>query len=185
MDTSTTSTSDLPLASVTGIRAKLVGIKLASTFTGFCAFHDHQVFAPIENSPLASTREHAFLLSYRAVCRELFMKHRARELVPHLKTLDRSKDIAEQRAIQSVLQPYGEGLAFGLRRLADYKSKHDEVLLNQDYSHAHYYFITLSRVPDVLCSGAVTPEYDFNGRCACGIDQCPGHRVLRYHDQEG
>jgi hypothetical protein len=44
------------------------GRNWATTFTGLCAAHDQQLFAPIENQKLDFTSpQHLFLLSYRAV----------------------------------------------------------------------------------------------------------------------
>lgn len=51
-----------------------VGINQASTFTGFCTRHDDALFAPVEKAPLSYCREHAFLLTYRALCQELYKK---------------------------------------------------------------------------------------------------------------
>ena len=50
------------------------GIRLASTFTGFCAKHDDSVFAPLEKVPFTGTSEQCFLLAYRALARELYLK---------------------------------------------------------------------------------------------------------------
>jgi hypothetical protein len=49
-----------------------VGRNLASTFEGFCAQHDREIFQPIDKRPLIQTDEQQlFLLAYRAVAREL------------------------------------------------------------------------------------------------------------------
>jgi hypothetical protein len=51
---------------------KRVGRNHASTFTGLCATHDHEIFRPIEVSEIdPGKREHLFLLAYRAAYREL------------------------------------------------------------------------------------------------------------------
>ncbi len=48
-----------------------VGQNVATVFTGLCARHDAELFAPIEKQPLdLKDREQMFLLAYRAVLRE-------------------------------------------------------------------------------------------------------------------
>jgi hypothetical protein len=58
--------------------AKVIGINQASTFNGFCKMHDEKTFEPIEKHPFQST----FLLAYRALCREIFLKRMAAEAMP-------------------------------------------------------------------------------------------------------
>lgn len=145
------------------IEAKPRGVGLASTFTGFCGFHDNIVFEPIEKYPFQSIPQHAFLLGYRAVCKELFLKRAAMEMSPFRRTLDRGKDIDEQIGLQELMRFYDEGAALGLKEIEFHKAAFDEALLRSDYSMVNLYIIRLDRVPDVMCSGATQPEYDFDG----------------------
>lgn len=48
------------------IDLKPTGRNSASTFTGFCSYHDIETFKPIEILDLQPTREHIFLHGYRA-----------------------------------------------------------------------------------------------------------------------
>lgn len=51
---------------------RLVGRNKATTFEGFCATHDRQIFQRIDDEPIGTTdAEQLFLLAYRAVTREL------------------------------------------------------------------------------------------------------------------
>ena len=45
---------------------KPIGKAIASTFNGFCDFHDNKVFSPIEDASFKNTDEQCFLYSYRA-----------------------------------------------------------------------------------------------------------------------
>lgn len=51
-----------------------LGVKAASTFMGFCSYHDNQMFEPIENNPISLSIESAFLLSFRAISYEFIAK---------------------------------------------------------------------------------------------------------------
>ena len=68
-----------------------VGIKSASTFYGFCNYHDTVLFSPIENYDYAQKSEQNFLHAYRACAREYAMKYETFHLnkklikkLPHL-----------------------------------------------------------------------------------------------------
>ena len=57
------------------------GINKVSTFLGFCKRHDNELFEPIDNFPLIPTDQQVLLYSYRSLCRELFVKENALELI--------------------------------------------------------------------------------------------------------
>lgn len=57
----------------TGNDLSLVGVHSASTFRGFCAYHDNLTFRPSDTA-IAITAEVAFLLAYRALAYEVYMK---------------------------------------------------------------------------------------------------------------
>jgi len=40
--------------------AKLMGINVASTFTGFCSYHDNLIFEPIEKQPFQNSLQQIF-----------------------------------------------------------------------------------------------------------------------------
>ena len=63
---------------------KLVGWRLASTFNGFCGFHDSSTFEPIENQPFNNTLQQCFLIGYRALCHEVYQKTAAVRAIPDL-----------------------------------------------------------------------------------------------------
>ena len=129
-----------------------VGINKASTFTGFCEFHDDSLFAPIEKRPLQLTRRHAFLLAFRAVSKELFLKRRTIEHeiaddhpFPHF-WLNQQTDA--KRALQD-LQPIYDEMG--------------KAIANKRFRNTSFYAIEFDRIPQVLCTGAPNVEFDFHG----------------------
>jgi hypothetical protein len=73
-----------------GISLKRQGKKSASTFTGFCGFHDNHIFKSIENRDyLKGDKEQNFLFAYRTLAKEY---HAKKELLNFLEfTLDEIK----------------------------------------------------------------------------------------------
>lgn len=52
------------------LRFKLIGVRQASTFTGFCSHHDTELFRPLETEHFTTSKEQLFLLAYRALSKE-------------------------------------------------------------------------------------------------------------------
>ena len=138
---------------------KRIGIRQASTFTGFCKLHDNKLFAPIEDRPLELSRRNAFLLAYRSLSRELYAKRRIvetdllSEVPSHLITRD---DKHSQRLLQ------GSNL-LGLHDGAIHARMGNAILKN-NFRRTYFYAIETDFIPDVLCSGVTGIEYDFNGQ---------------------
>jgi len=145
------------------LQPTLVGINKASTFTGFCALHDNEVFAPIENQPFQSIPEHAFLLAYRAICSEVFLKKASLELASLRRSLDRGRSLREQVLIQQFAEYLDAGLTKGLKELEELKTLYDDILLRNENSDVKYYIIRLRDSPEIMCNAVHQPEYDSQG----------------------
>lgn len=145
-------------------RPRLMGIGQASTFTGFCAKHDDQLFADIEKSPIRATGRHAWLLAYRALCRELFAKEGGVLLDPYRRTLDRGRSVLEQIALQEQTADLMTGTSAGLEELRALRRRYDRMLADGDYSSVKYCVVWLQHPPDMMCSGCTNPDWDYSGR---------------------
>jgi hypothetical protein len=143
--------------------ATLIGINSASTFTGFCSRHDNSIFEPVEKYPFQNTPQQIFLLGYRAISREYFNKRAQYEMIPFTLGLDKGKPAEEQLYVQDFVQTYSTGIIYGLNDLKHHKSSFDKVLLSSNFSEVYYYTVLFENLPDLMCSGAVQIEYDFNG----------------------
>lgn len=144
--------------------AKLMGITTASTFTGFCSYHDHLIFEPIEKHPFQNSLQQIFLLGYRAISREFFNKKAQSEMIPFTLGLDKGKSVEDQIYVQDFAQTYNTGVLHGLNDLKYHKTMYDKVLLSSDFTDVNYYTIFFEQTPDLMCSGAVQVEYDFSGK---------------------
>jgi hypothetical protein len=143
--------------------AKLVGINQASTFTGFCSHHDKVTFAPVEDDDFESNEYHATLLGFRAVCREVYTKESQYDTVPFLKKMDKGKHPAMQVMHQNFVKEYKASIELGMRDVRALKAKYDDIIISEDYSDVKYFVIRIKNIPEVVCSGAIIPEYSFSG----------------------
>jgi hypothetical protein len=142
---------------------KSIGIRDASTFTGFCAKHDDGTFAPIEKQVLTATSEQCFLISYRAVCRELFQKRLHNSSIDGMRTLDQGRPIAVQQHIQGIADLHKIGTLMGLAEIQYHKALYDEILMSRAFDDYRRLVIHFSCIPDVLSTGSFAPQYDFCG----------------------
>ena len=147
----------------TAIPPKPRGIHNASTFTGFCTKHDNDIFAPLEKAPFAAAPEQCFLLAYRALARELYLKTNTR-----LHYESRLPRLASQHGLDHPfvlgVASFAQGTADGERDLTSHKRDYDRALLASDHSGINSYVVELAAPPPVMCSGAFIPEHTFGGQ---------------------
>ncbi len=55
------------------------------------------------------------------------------------------------------------GTESGLKSLEKIKESYDQYLIDNDYSNVKYYIIKIRQVPEIMCSSAKYPVYDFQG----------------------
>lgn len=145
------------------IRPELVGIKRASTFSGFCELHDREVFSPVENKNFEGTAEQCFLLGYRATARELYTKIAAASLSEFRRSADAGRKPEQQFQIQMTNFLVDIGNTAGLRDSRALKEKYDEILMSKSFQDSVGYVVELDRPPSVMCSGGWFPAEDFQG----------------------
>jgi hypothetical protein len=135
------------------------GIGNVSTFLGFCKKHDNELFVPIDNGSLKPTDHQIFLYGYRSLCRELFVKENAVNII------DRQLENGpNQKAIKSLLTNIRQGASFGLKNLKMHKTKYDNSLKKHHYNDIKYVLFTFMEKPFIAFSGLLYPDFDFMGK---------------------
>ena len=139
------------------ITYKLVGVNLASSFTGFCNLHDTKIFAPLETASFAAGPEPCFLLAYRAVCREVFVKRAVLENAEWLVRNAPAPNLELATANLALTK-------VAIRDLEWHKNAYDRDLRTSNFGAIEWVCIELSSTPDLACSGLCHPDYDFAGK---------------------
>lgn len=129
-----------------------IGINRASTFTGFRKYHDDTLFAPIEKFPLNLTRRHAFLLAFRVVSHEFFLKRRAVEI-----------QIPDGTPFPEIMLKYQAGARLAITDLETVHQQMGKALKSCRFRDSNYYAVEFDRVPGMSCSGTPCIEFDFHG----------------------
>ena len=144
------------------VRMKLTGINNASTFRGFCERHDNELFAPIEDQPLQLNNEHALLLNYRSLCREIYLMV---QLLANYKRYFVDEDVDNPTYYKWL------SMFFHLHTgthcwFTDYSqmSEMREAISNSDFSQTFFCAIEFDRAPDILACASITPTIDVHGK---------------------
>ncbi len=146
------------------ILPKRIGINQASTFTGFCSKHDKELFSPIEDKTFELTQYNCFLVAYRSLARELFVKQSAFGTLDLIKELDKGRTLDEQFSIQNTHQYYSNNNALTTNDLRYIKSIYDSYLESNDFAPINHMVFQLNTIPKVMTSAMVAPTYDFQGQ---------------------
>lgn len=139
------------------------GIFECSTFKGFCATHDLDVFKPIETRDYTATSEQHFLYFYRAFCKEFYEKiqvvksklklEEAQEINPNFTQENyRSYEVFWLQSIASTL------------KLFEIKARLDAIFKAGEYSRIQSFVILFEKTPSVLCASFFNALYDFAGK---------------------
>lgn len=157
--------SDIAVLNQTGggAPARLIGINEASTFWGFCQAHDSATFAALEMQPLVPTDEQAFLLAYRPLVKELYLKERYLETLEITRKSDRGKPLGRQLATQALVRGWRLTAEASIRDLKRVKSLFDQDLLARDFTAIRYTTIRFAEPADMVCTGVVQPLTSFAG----------------------
>jgi hypothetical protein len=146
------------------LEPQLLGVKRASTFTGFCGDHDCSIFAPLETRRFDSQdREQLFLLGYRAFARERFTKQAQLESLDAQRAARKGRKPLDQLRLQMMIDGQEIGIKAALADQEATRAIMDRMLLTGQFEDVRAYVIQFAAAPPVMCSGCVCPEQDFFG----------------------
>lgn len=130
-----------------------IGKAKASTFFGFCDYHDSNIFSPIENHPFDNSDKHCFLHSYRAFAHSYHNKNEEYKSPPLL-----LKDFP-----QHIKKEIEQATKIGVDDMNFYKKRIDLMIEEKDYSGLQYFTCILPDLYPVACSTCITPDYTYMG----------------------
>ncbi|HEX2837319.1 MAG TPA: hypothetical protein VHN77_04230 [Phycisphaerales bacterium] len=130
------------------------GIRVASTFPGFCKSHDDETFAAVEKVPFQHTREQVGLIHFRGMCYEWYAK---------LVNLGRAKLTADQAGEQDeatdVAMSWLAGAAVDAKFIKDHKEVFGAMVLNSNWSRLRFACAEIEPNIPLVASGVNSPFY--------------------------
>lgn len=140
-----------------------IGINQASTFTGFCAYHDRTIFSCIENLSFTGTPEQCFALMFRSLSKEIYAKEGGLRTSDFTKGADKGKPLAYQVYMQKFIHDHQAGLNAAIGELNALKQKLDNIFISKNFSKIESLIFTFSEPLPVAVSSILSPEKDFDG----------------------
>ncbi len=129
-----------------------MGKAVASTFTGFCKYHDNQLFMPIEDKTYVGSPLQKFLFAYRAFA---YVAHKNLEQHKFMETLADNANIPNPNI----------GLKCNVEKDTPFVNNlFKECFLKEDYSSLITYEITLDYEVSFCVSTSLTLVYDISGK---------------------
>lgn len=131
--------------------------KKATTFTGFCSYHDREVFKPIETVEyLMESDEQNFLFAYRIFAHEYYKKHVAFKVFQ--KTIRKFPSRLNEEMFIGQYRNY----QLAIKDMEEYTRIFNSALLSKNYSVLSTHVVEFDfRLPFATCF-AYSPYYDFN-----------------------
>jgi len=134
-----------------------LGKKEASTFFGFCDYHDTTLFSPVENFPFDNSSKHCFLHSYRSFAHSY---HRKREELkgysdPNSELVKKAHHLFETMQI---------GAKVGLDELEPYKKRLDQMIENEIYDDLEYFVFEKEGLFPFAVSSLMSPDVTYSGK---------------------
>ncbi len=139
------------------------GLRDVSVFNGFCQKHDRELFACLETEPYRFSRQQNFMLAYRAVARECYLKRKQLESLPS------PHEYASMHGIKHELQFTSEAIDFqtaclkGAEDVETLKNRFDKLLLDKSWDRLITRVILFPNTPTVIATAAFQPFFDMNG----------------------
>ena len=132
-----------------------VGRKIATTFSGFCNYHDNELFKPIELKNYdPNNKEQEFFFAYRALAMELNLKKIAE---------NRYKKMAEVFGQNQFFTNILHGTKLTINELTERNDLFHEAILNKNFELISTKTIELDKEYLIAVSSIFAIEYDFKG----------------------
>lgn len=148
---------------VNPIQIKRVGISNVSVFNGFCAKHDRDLYSCIENEAFNFTPVQNFMLSYRTVCRECYLKRRMAEGIPTIEEYKKIHGIEEDVVAHESDILFQASALRGATELEAYKAKLDLYLENRSFGRLVTKALIFPTLPTIAAAYTFQPYYDMEG----------------------
>jgi hypothetical protein len=154
---------------------KMTGRKTATTFDGFCSFHDTELFKTIENEPEITdinNDKHCFLHSYRSFAISAHRKFEEWKLY----NSDDKEIIQFNSKIYSRVQlrEVKKGVSAALNDFKKPKELIDNWIMNKEYSKLEYLAFEYPYTIPVGCASYITPHQLPSGK---SIQMSPFNKI--------
>lgn len=141
-----------------------IGVRDASTFPGFCGYHDTKLFEPVERPNAVLNDINAFLLSFRTIAYEIAAKFSAQADFERARDeSDRGMTFQRQVMVQTLLHYQRMAISSAIERLSYWKDVYARMYMSSDFSLFQFCAIEFESILPFVAAATFLPEYDFSG----------------------
>ncbi|NTU49730.1 MAG: hypothetical protein HGA87_02340 [Desulfobulbaceae bacterium] len=140
------------------------GLRDVTIFNGFCQKHDRELFACLETEPFRFYKQQNFMLAYRAVARECYLKRKQYESLPTLQEFANIHGITDDLQYSEATLIFQAACLSGAEDVEKLKVKFDQYLLAHEWDRVVTSVILFPNKPTVLAATAFQPFFDMNGK---------------------
>ncbi len=145
------------------ISLEKLGIRGVSVFNGFCEQHDVQLFSCLENEDFLCQRKQNFMLAYRTVARECYLKIKQYESLPTVEKYCTINNIPKEPYLGKMFKIQADICLSGVKDIISFKNKLDNYLAQQAWDRLITHAIIFSKTPNLVATGVFAPLFDMNG----------------------
>ncbi len=143
---------------------KLRGLRDVSVFNGFCKKHDVELFACLETEPFYFKRKQLFMLAYRNVARECYLKRKQAESLPAPEDFAAIHGIDGDLELSYAATMFQTASLRGAEDVETLKSTLDSYLISESWDRLVTRAIIFPKTPSVLATWAFQPFFDMDGQ---------------------
>lgn len=141
-----------------------IGINKASTFTGFCSYHDKELFSCVEDEPFKESKKQCTMLAYRPLMREFYIKEANYKVMQELTGFDRGFSFPEQLAWAKMANDNIKGAKLSLADLDYIKDRIEISIEESSFDVLNHLILRLEQVPSIMACGVHAPIADIYGK---------------------
>jgi hypothetical protein len=143
------------LETIPYFKFKPLGLAQASTFLGFCGYHDKIIFQPIEDQDFLETDEQCFLHCYRAIAHSYHLTKQQFKMVEY--------------GYENNTEAYKQGRSYEWYKLGMELNESQKMEMklhyqNKDFSELDYIIYQLDEFYPIMSSFAFTLDFSIKGR---------------------
>lgn len=146
------------------LSAELIGIRNASVFNGFCAFHDRVLFSCIENTRFTGRPDQCLAVAYRTLSREVHGKDASSHIRETLRSADKGRPFEAQVALQTFLEGLNIGNEAARRDLSGTHRALSEALAENRTDVIRSLILRFDNRLPFMFAGAWSPLFDLSGQ---------------------
>lgn len=146
-----------------------IGKKEASTFFGFCDFHDSRLFSVIENNGFDGSDEHLFLHSYRSFAHSYHLK--IQEIKAWTNTTSEYRETLEKSYGKELIDIKIKQFNALNEHLEKRKKILDNSIENKEYNNLNYLIHEFDGIVPIAVSDVITPTLSFKGEIMNNSDE--------------